>query len=110
MEMPHWEEARQKPKKTFTQYRWTDTVIEGWVLVEDKSGLLDEHGKSKVCVRERTRAKRWRREISALPHTCTHTTLTDTLSLAHAHPTVWPRSGPRQPAPNPRTVCVCGCR
>ncbi len=48
--MPHWEEARGKPKKTFTQYRWTDTVIEGWVLVEDKSGMLDEHGKSKVCV------------------------------------------------------------
>ena len=46
--MPHWEEGRSKPKKTFTQFRWTDTVIEGLVLVEDKSNTLDENGKMKV--------------------------------------------------------------
>ena len=47
--MPHWEEGRQRRKKEWTQYRWTDTVIESQVLLEDKSTLLDEFGKSKVA-------------------------------------------------------------
>ena len=88
VEMPHWEEARQKPKKTFTQYRWTDTVIEGWVLVEDKSGLLDEHGKSKVCERENegeTMEARYIRMAVHAPRTCTHTTLADSHSHTHTH-------------------------
>ncbi len=47
-QMPHWETYRDAPKKTFTQYSWTSTVLDGLALLEDRSDLLDENGKSKV--------------------------------------------------------------
>ncbi len=45
-----WEANKSLPMKEYTKWRYTDVVIEGRQLVEDKSYLLDEHGKSKVRI------------------------------------------------------------